>query len=415
MILIRIQPWLSWISGAVRMGSLTYGGMEIAWMAARPRAGYARSNFPHSAHECPRAMSSTTGHVPISCVHPAATPATTACLSADAAAPRWHRCHGLTSGLPSAAATDPPRCWPASLPQPFGTPPNDSLPAREALSRPAELRALGVSVVPCLVLAGGRPPVAVPVPAGASWQQACHALVAQALGTAQPGGPRGTADDLVRSVSHDLRGPLLSAARLIDLALEGPEVGAAERHALQQAGRAVITTTQRLEALRQFLHLDRAPLAPQPVDARALVLELAAELEVAWPHPRRVFHVSPALHVHADRGQLQLALRQLLDNAFKFCQRVEAPEVTVAMHRVPGYTVLALADNGPGFSAAHATTLFGLFQRVHLSSEFAGQGAGLALVRRMAERHGGWAWADLGTPGRTVFLLALPEGDPNHE
>lgn len=406
--MILIVPLLSRLSRAVRMRWLTYGGMGIAWMARRLRAGYARQNFRHPATGCSRTMPSMPGQGPVSIAVPATMPAA-------ASAPRWSRCQFLTSGLPTAAVAELPPSWPAELLPPFDTPPAAGLPTRPALAQPGELRALGVSVVPCLVLEGGRPPVTVPVPVGTSWHHACHTLVAQATEAPQPGGLSSTADELARSIAHDLRGPLLTAARLIDLALEGPEVGAAERQVLQQAGLAVLTTTQRLEALRQFLHLDRGPMLRQRVDAGAMVLALAAELEAVWPHPKRRVRVAPALHVHADREQLQLALRQLLDNAFKFSLRVEAPEITVALHRVPGYAVLAMADNGPGFSAAHAGKLFGLFQRVHLASEFPGLGAGLALVRRMAERHGGWAWADLGTPGGTVFLLALPEGESHHD
>lgn len=367
-------------------------------------------------------MSSLPGHGPVPFADPAAAPAGRACPPAAAAAAGapWKRCHGLTSGLPSAPAIEPPPCWPDELPRPFDAQTGADLVTCDALTRPGELRALGVSVVPCLVLAGGRPPVAVPVTvpvqagtsAGSGWQGACHALVALAGGAALPGGQRGAPDELAHVVSHDLRGPLLGAARLIDLALEGHEIGTVERQVLQQAARAVITATQRLEALRHFLQLDRAPPAPQPVDASTLALALGHELQAVWPHPQRGFHVAPGLQLHADRTQLEMALRQLLDNAFKFSHRVDAPEITVDLHHVPGYAVLAVADNGPGFSAGHAGKLFGLFQRIHLVSEFPGPGAGLALVRRMAERHGGWAWADLGTPGRTVFLLALPEAPP---
>lgn len=353
-------------------------------------------------------MPSLSGQAPLSLAEPAAAPAA-------AAASRWTTCRWLTGVLPAAAAPDAPPGWPPGLARPFDTPPAAGLPASDALSRPDELRALGVAVVPCLVLTGGRPPLKLPVPAGADWQQACHALAAQAGGELPADDPRGTAAALAHAVSHDLRGPLLGAARLIDLALDGPEVGAPERQLLQQAGRAVVTATQRLEALRLFLQLDREPPAPQPVDVNDLLLPLAAELQAAWPHPQRRLQVAPGLRVHADRGQLQLALRQLLDNAYKFSHRVDVPEIRVALHRMPGHAVLAVSDNGPGFSAVHAGQLFGLFQRVHLASEFPGLGAGLALVRRMAERHGGWAWADLGTPGHTTFLLALPEAPPHHD
>jgi signal transduction histidine kinase len=289
-----------------------------------------------------------------------------------------------------------------------------TIPMRPALSHPAELRALGVSVVPCLVLATGQPATTVPVPAGASWHAACLRLTTQAQPSTPPASLPATTDDLVRHLAHELRAPLLSSTQLIDLVLDGPELGPAERHALQQASRSVHNAAQRLDALRRHLHLAHVPVAPQCVDASALLLSLAAELDAVWPHRGRRLHVAPGLQVHADPDLLRLALRELLDNAFKFSRASAAPEVTLTLHPVPGHVVLALADNGPGFSAAHAGRLFALFERVHLASEFPGLGTGLALVRRVAERHGGWAWADLGTPGRTTFLLALPQGPERH-
>lgn len=377
--------------------------MGIDWMVASAQAGYA---LPASSAPAWVALVMQS------------LPSSESVSLADAPAPppaalRWHGCHGLTSGLPSATSAAPVLHWPADLERPFDAGSEASLPTREALNHPGELRALGVAVVPCLVLSGGRPALAVPVPAGNCWPTACQALVNSAH-RAQPGGQSDRADELVHAVAHDLRAPLLGAARLIDLALDGPEVGAPERQAIQQAGHAVRSAAQRLMALRRILHLDHTPPTPQRVDAGAMVRTLAGELEATWPHARRRLSVAPKLEVYADREQLQGALRELLDNAFKFSHRVDTPDVAVSWHAVPDYDVLAVCDNGPGFSAGHAGRLFGLFQRVHLSSEFPGLGAGLALVRRMAEHHGGWAWADLGTPGRTSFLLALPAAGTHH-
>lgn len=371
-------------------------------MAAQPRSGYAcaQHNGRHPSRVVTSNLQNLSGPMP-----PAA---------AEPAAARWSQCRWLASGLPGAVGCDEAPSWPPGLAEPFDTPRGDRLPSTDSLRRPDELAALGVAVVPCLVLAGRRPPLALPVPAGADRQQACRALAERAGHAGLALGPHDAIAGLAHALSHDVRGPLLGAGRLIDLALGVPEVGLSERQLLQQASRAIDNAGARLDALRRFLQLDREPPATQPVDVCALVPALAAALQAAWPHARRRLEVAPGLCVRADPGQLEQALRELLDNAFKFSHRVDAPDIRVELHRGPGYAVLAVSDNGPGFSAASAAQLFGLFQRQHLASEFPGLGAGLALVRRVAERHGGWAWADLGVPGRTTFLLALPEALPNH-
>lgn len=334
-------------------------------------------------------------------------------IDAPTRARHWHRCQRMTSGLAWSAKEVMDLRWPEGLEAPFDTGVEATLMTCEALQCPGELRALSVGVVPCLVLSGGHPPLSQPVPGGTDWSKTCVELVAS-VNRVPSGSVSGSMDELTHAVSHDVRAPLLGAARLIDLLLEGPEFGTAEREALQQAGCTVRLAVQRLEAIRNVLVLNGSPPAPHRIDAGALVHELATDLEVAWPNARRQLTVTPTLEVYADREQLHLALRELLDNAFKFSHRVDTPEVSVTCHQVPGYDVLAVTDNGPGFNASHADRMFGLFQRMHLASEFPGLGAGLALVRRVAERHGGWAWADLGTPGRTTLLLALA-ADGTHD
>ena len=76
---------------------------------------------------------------------------------------------------------------------------------------------------------------------------------------------------------------------------------------------------------------------------------------------------------------------------------------------VPDQTMYWVRDNGVGFNPQRADRLFGVFQRLHRASEFEGTGIGLALCRRILERHGGHIWAE-STPGEgSCFYFALPD------
>jgi len=109
--------------------------------------------------------------------------------------------------------------------------------------------------------------------------------------------------------------------------------------------------------------------------------------------------------VDADPTLVRAAVEELLSNALKFTSRRERALIRVKAVETDGEAGIAVQDNGVGFRMAHAGKLFGTFQRLHRSDEFEGEGAGLALVQRIAQRHGGRVWAE-GEPdvGATFFM-----------
>jgi two-component system, chemotaxis family, sensor kinase Cph1 len=101
------------------------------------------------------------------------------------------------------------------------------------------------------------------------------------------------------------------------------------------------------------------------------------------------------------------ALQSLLSNALKFTRPRDHAIITIRPIEHDGQAGLAVQDNGVGFKMAFAGKLFGVFQRLHRPDEFEGNGAGLALVHRVAQKHGGRVWADSGADGGATFYLTL--------
>jgi signal transduction histidine kinase len=205
------------------------------------------------------------------------------------------------------------------------------------------------------------------------------------------------------SVSHDLRSPLGVISGFAHLLAED------EASRLSEEGRrklAVIeSSVERLvaivDALLALAHVNRAALQRKPVDMRAISLAVAAELRPNYPRARIDVGALPA--AGGDGTLLTQMLSNLVDNALKYASRVEAPLVEIGW-REGAYFV---RDNGIGFDERYAERLFRAFERLQADGEFPGTGIGLAIVKRIVDRHGGRVWAQ-GAPGRgATFFFTL--------
>ena len=219
------------------------------------------------------------------------------------------------------------------------------------------------------------------------------------------------------SVSHDLRSPL----RGIDgwsLALQEDYAALLDTQGQQYLGR-VRSETQRMgqliDGMLEFSRLGRAALAPREFDLSALAQTVAARVRDANRERIIEFHIEAGLRGFGDEQLLEAVLHNLLENAAKFTQqrtpaRIEFGRMQTAdpQSRLP-VMALFVRDNGAGFDMQYAAKLFGVFQRLHKSSEFPGTGIGLATVQRIVQRHGGAIWADAAVDQGATFYFTLKE------
>jgi light-regulated signal transduction histidine kinase (bacteriophytochrome) len=113
--------------------------------------------------------------------------------------------------------------------------------------------------------------------------------------------------------------------------------------------------------------------------------------------------------IEADALQLQQLFQNLIANGIKFARPDVAPRVHVAAHSAPGGWLVTVSDNGIGIEPQYLDRIFVLFQRLHSRAEYPGTGIGLAICRRIVERHGGSIRVE-STPGQgTRFEITLPE------
>ena len=212
------------------------------------------------------------------------------------------------------------------------------------------------------------------------------------------------------SVAHDLRAPLRNLAGFcghLEAEFSGKDLTDAQRELFKRVRGSVERMDAIILGLLQLSRVTRAELAPVAVDLADLAGSIAEELRRAHPERAVDFLVAPGMTAHADRELVRIALRNLLENAWKFTAKRSSARVEVGVMRRGRDAVFFVKDDGAGFDLRHPERLFGTFQRFHSASEFSGTGIGLATVKRVVERHGGRIWAETGVGRGSTFYFTL--------
>ena len=210
------------------------------------------------------------------------------------------------------------------------------------------------------------------------------------------------------SISHDLRAPLRAINGFSQLLIESEreKLAAESLHMLKRVAHNASRMGELIDDILDYSRSGRADMKSTNVDMAALARAIVEQLHDNYPATQ--FHCGDLPTVRGDATMLRQILLNLLENGGKFsAQRADA-HVDVACATTGGEHVFSVRDNGAGFDMRYADKLFGMFQRMHSEAQFAGTGVGLAIVKRLVERHGGRVWAEA-EPGRgAVFYFALP-------
>lgn len=225
--------------------------------------------------------------------------------------------------------------------------------------------------------------------------------------------------------SHDLQEPLRKIQSFTDRLLlryaptfEPDAIALFER--LQKAARRMQLLVTDLLAYSRLTPRQERPF--QPIDLNALVAEVLDDLAEAIRTTAATVHVDDLPEISGDATQLRQLLQNLLSNALKFHQPGRPPRVEVTARLVgkqdlpravpdqksERWLLLGVKDDGIGFDEQYREKIFQAFQRLHGRDTYEGTGIGLAIVQKVAERHGGLVSA-AGTPGAGAeFCVYLP-------
>ncbi|WP_461481292.1 sensor histidine kinase [Porticoccus sp.] len=216
------------------------------------------------------------------------------------------------------------------------------------------------------------------------------------------------------SVSHDLRTPLRAIDGFSQALLEdyndrlddtGRDYLARVRGGAQRMGMLI-------DDLLKLSRVSRTELKIQEVDLSELASTILNELREDEPKRCVDIRIAAGLKAPCDPQLIQIALRNLLGNAWKYSSTREQTHIEFGMRAENGEAVFFVLDQGVGFDMNYAGKLFGAFQRLHDQTEFPGTGIGLATVKRIVSRHGGRVWADSEVDKGSVFYFTLPVNPP---
>lgn len=198
------------------------------------------------------------------------------------------------------------------------------------------------------------------------------------------------------SVSHDLRAPLRGISGFAQALEEqaGEKLDATGLGYLQRVKSAAERMGLLIDDLLKLSRITRAELRLKDVNLSHLAESVAAKLHVEEPSRTVVVKIAPDIRVRADPALLEVALGNLIGNAWKFTSKNASALIEVGSRiREDGSLCHFVKDNGVGFDERYGHKLFGAFQRLHNQLEFPGTGIGLATVQRIVRRHGGDVFA----------------------
>jgi light-regulated signal transduction histidine kinase (bacteriophytochrome) len=165
---------------------------------------------------------------------------------------------------------------------------------------------------------------------------------------------------------------------------------------------------QLIEDLLAYSRVGTRGRDPEPTDAQGALEQALANLRAAVEASGATVTHEPMPTVRADASQLVQLFQNLIGNALKF-RSSDAPRVHVGVEERDGGWVFSVRDNGIGIDPQYFERIFVIFQRLHSKAEYSGTGIGLAICKKIVDRHGGRIWVE-SQPGQgSTFYCTLPK------
>ena len=218
-------------------------------------------------------------------------------------------------------------------------------------------------------------------------------------------------DSFSYSVSHDLRAPLRAINGYSKVLLEDYAAN------LDDEGKQIVDIIIRnaakmgmlIDDLLTFSRVGKQNIVKVPLNMDSIVSSVVRDVMVNYTGSPVQWTLNALHNSEGDGSMINQVLYNLLSNAVKYSSKKEKPEIEVGSYKKDGMVIYYVKDNGAGFDMKYYDKLFGVFQRLHSSSEYEGTGVGLAMVQRIVRKHRGEVWATAELNKGATFSFSLPD------
>ncbi len=211
-------------------------------------------------------------------------------------------------------------------------------------------------------------------------------------------------------ISHDLQAPARMVESFLQLLKEryGDQLEPKAKTYIDYAMEGAEQMQEMIDALLDLARVENQGKEPAPTDAEAVLQRVLGVLSQAIGKTGAEVTHDSLPTVMADETQLAQVFQNLISNGIKFCREECPPHVHVSVKRKDDMWLFSVADNGIGIDPGQIDRVFQIFQRLHTREEYEGTGIGLALCKRIIERHGGKIWLSSEPGVGSTFLFTLP-------
>ena len=210
--------------------------------------------------------------------------------------------------------------------------------------------------------------------------------------------------------SHDLQEPLRMVAsftRLLERKYED-HLDAEARDYIAFATEGATRMHKLIQGLLDYSRVDTRAGAIVPLDIGEAVDAALANLTISVRERNAHVTVGPMPVVPGDKPQLTSLFQNLLSNSIKYCPPERTPEIWIGARADEGEWIFSVRDNGIGIDPKYYDRIFQIFQRLHSRDKFPGTGIGLAVCKKVVDRHGGRIWVESEPDRETTFFFTLP-------
>jgi signal transduction histidine kinase len=220
----------------------------------------------------------------------------------------------------------------------------------------------------------------------------------------------GELEQFASIASHDLQEPLRKIRTFTQqlTVIDADGLSDKGRDYLERANAAAERMQNLIEDLLRFSRVATHGRPFAPVNLGVVAEEVLGDLEAQVERAGAVVTIGDLPTISADALQMRQLLQNLLSNAIKFRRPGTVPEVRIDSEQFGDEVRITVCDNGIGFEPQYSRRIFRVFERLHGRSEYPGTGIGLALCRKIAERHGGSVQADSAPGEGATFTVTLP-------